>query len=78
MDLARLDSAISRRPDLISDDVQTPQISGRLFGGVQSFEYRGLGADGELVPSLKSIDRIVWHETNKRGLEVECFRRAPV
>ena len=43
-----------------------------------SLKYRGLGAEREGVPALKGIDSLVWHETNKRGLDVECFGRTPV
>ena len=67
MDLARLDRDHRSRPDLISDDVQTPPIScappwsavphskeASSFCGL--LEYSGLRADGEHVPSLKGID----------------------
>ena len=32
---------------------------------------RSLGAEGELVPALKGIDRLAWHDAYERGLEVE-------
>ena len=72
MDLARLDTDLSRRTGSVSnDDLQTPSL-------MLLFENRGLRADGEHVPALKGIDGLVWHDTDERGLNVECFGRAPV
>src|SRR5438874_560239 len=37
-----------------------------------------LGAEVEQMPTLKSVDGFVRHETYEGGLEVERFGRAPV
>ena len=41
-------------------------------------ENCGLGADGQEVPALKGIDRLVGHHTHVCGLEIERLGPAPV
>jgi hypothetical protein len=69
--LAGLDRVPADRPVPVTDDGLQKTLK-------RSLENCGLGADGQEVPALEGIDRLVGHHAHVGGLEIERLGPAPI